>query len=371
MKNICKRTVKSSLKVFSFNPSKIIANSNILTFSKYHNSDNSKNSTNHKNSDGNYNYFNNPSNSEFVSSIKEIKKILINELDYEKQNYNPPLKQDISSFLKSTEFVLYEIPYSPYLTLIKDTPKYNISIHFKAKEPLTISDPLDKTLDKANINDIARLTEIVNHDEINQVEKEDLDAYNIQIKVLNKQQSLNKKKTIKKKTNKSIYDKLKTNNMTIEDLEKELNLDIKNYTNDQEESKQEEVDDGELIKGINNNTHVNMFTKELLNENEYNVGFYFEGNYKFGELVFNHVYVGDDVHGAHREVVENVELIFRRSYVANHWTKLNYQIRNNFMEFLSELGINGEIIEFIEVISQDKDQRLYMKWLDEVNKFLI
>jgi len=40
------------------------------------------------------------------------------------------------------------------------------------------------------------------------------------------------------------------------------------------------------------------------------------------------------------------------------------------MEFLDSLGVNEELASFVEVLSLDKDQRLYLKWLQGVNSFL-
>ena len=41
------------------------------------------------------------------------------------------------------------------------------------------------------------------------------------------------------------------------------------------------------------------------------------------------------------------------------------------MEFLDSLGVNEELASFVEVLSLDKDQRLYLKWLKNVNTFLL
>jgi len=41
------------------------------------------------------------------------------------------------------------------------------------------------------------------------------------------------------------------------------------------------------------------------------------------------------------------------------------------MEFLDSLGVNEELASFVEVLSLDKDQRLYLQWLRDVNQFLL
>jgi len=40
------------------------------------------------------------------------------------------------------------------------------------------------------------------------------------------------------------------------------------------------------------------------------------------------------------------------------------------MDYLDTLGVNEELASFVEVLSLDKDQRLYLKWLQSLNTFL-
>ena len=41
------------------------------------------------------------------------------------------------------------------------------------------------------------------------------------------------------------------------------------------------------------------------------------------------------------------------------------------MKYFDEIGINEETGSFIEVMSFDKDQRLYQNWLKNVKNFLV
>ena len=53
------------------------------------------------------------------------------------------------------------------------------------------------------------------------------------------------------------------------------------------------------------------------------------------------------------------------------FSTLDERIQQSFMEFLGDVGINEETGSFIEVMSFDKDQRLYLNWLKNVKNFLV
>lgn len=57
------------------------------------------------------------------------------------------------------------------------------------------------------------------------------------------------------------------------------------------------------------------------------------------------------------------------SYGGPSFTTLDERLQSEFTEFLNSLGINEELMSFINVLSVDKDQRLYLKWLKNVNNF--
>lgn len=57
-------------------------------------------------------------------------------------------------------------------------------------------------------------------------------------------------------------------------------------------------------------------------------------------------------------------------YTGPEFHTLDERLQTEFVEFLTSLGIGEEVISFITVLSQDKDQRLYAKWLKDVAKFV-
>ena len=57
-------------------------------------------------------------------------------------------------------------------------------------------------------------------------------------------------------------------------------------------------------------------------------------------------------------------------YLGPEFSTLDERLQSNFLEFFESLGINDELINFIQVFSYDKDQRLYQKWLGDVNRFI-
>lgn len=57
-------------------------------------------------------------------------------------------------------------------------------------------------------------------------------------------------------------------------------------------------------------------------------------------------------------------------YIGPEFSTLDERLQGNFIEFFESLGINDELINFIQVFGYDKDQRLYQKWLTDVNRFI-
>lgn len=57
------------------------------------------------------------------------------------------------------------------------------------------------------------------------------------------------------------------------------------------------------------------------------------------------------------------------TYTGPDFNSLDERLQSEFNDFLSSMGINEELAAFINVLAQDKDQRLYKKWLESVNKF--
>ena len=64
---------------------------------------------------------------------------------------------------------------------------------------------------------------------------------------------------------------------------------------------------------------------------------------------------------------------FERSlgeYNGPDFTTLDERIQTSLTEYLEGYGINEHLAAFVECMSLDKDQRLYMKWLDGVRDFV-
>jgi len=85
------------------------------------------------------------------------------------------------------------------------------------------------------------------------------------------------------------------------------------------------------------------------------------------EIAFNNIMVANDMTAAmemHR---------FDRSlneYNGPDFTTLDERIQTSISEYLEGYGINEHLAAFVEVMSLDKDQRLYMKWLGNLKSFV-
>ena len=64
---------------------------------------------------------------------------------------------------------------------------------------------------------------------------------------------------------------------------------------------------------------------------------------------------------------------FERSiqeYNGPDFTTLDERIQTSLTEYLEGYGINEHLAAFVECMSLDKDQRLYMSWLEDVKGFV-
>ena len=57
-------------------------------------------------------------------------------------------------------------------------------------------------------------------------------------------------------------------------------------------------------------------------------------------------------------------------YAGPDFQSLDERVQTGFQEILQSFGINEHLASFVEVMSLDKDQRLYMAWLHNVESFL-
>jgi len=85
------------------------------------------------------------------------------------------------------------------------------------------------------------------------------------------------------------------------------------------------------------------------------------------EISLNNVTVTEDVSAAkakHR---------FERQiagYPGPDFSTLDERIQTSLTEYLSGFGVNEHLAAFIECMSLDKDQRLYMQWLSNLKNFV-
>jgi complement component 1 Q subcomponent-binding protein len=83
---------------------------------------------------------------------------------------------------------------------------------------------------------------------------------------------------------------------------------------------------------------------------------------------FNNVNYQDDVNAAYDSIY--LQQRMGDSYTGPDFNSLDERLQAEFTEFLSSLGVNEDLGSFMQVLSVDKDQRLYLKWLKNVNQFL-
>ena len=85
------------------------------------------------------------------------------------------------------------------------------------------------------------------------------------------------------------------------------------------------------------------------------------------EIAFNNIMCVDnmpEIKKMHR---------FERSmneYNGPDFTTLDERIQTSMTEYLEGFGINEHLAAFVECMSLDKDQRLYMKWLENLKEFI-
>ncbi|KAM3136646.1 hypothetical protein pb186bvf_011282 [Paramecium bursaria] len=58
------------------------------------------------------------------------------------------------------------------------------------------------------------------------------------------------------------------------------------------------------------------------------------------------------------------------SYEGPEFSTLDERLQQNLLEYLKNFGVNEELAAFIEHYSLDKEQRLYMRWLEQLKTFL-
>jgi len=85
------------------------------------------------------------------------------------------------------------------------------------------------------------------------------------------------------------------------------------------------------------------------------------------EIAFNNILVADDM-----DQMKKMQR-FERSlqlYNGPDFTTLDERIQTSLTEYLEGYGINEHLAAFVECMSLDKDQRLYMRWLSSLKNFI-
>ena len=86
------------------------------------------------------------------------------------------------------------------------------------------------------------------------------------------------------------------------------------------------------------------------------------------EINFNSLMVSADVHAEKK--VHRFERQMK-SYAGPDFSTLDERIQTAITEYLEGFGVNEHLAAFVECMSLDKDQRLYMNWLADVKDFVV
>ena len=85
------------------------------------------------------------------------------------------------------------------------------------------------------------------------------------------------------------------------------------------------------------------------------------------EINFNTVQMSSDV--SEQKKLHRLERQIRM-YAGPDFSSLDERIQTALVEYLEGYGINEHLGAFVECMSLDKDQRLYMTWLSDLKNFV-
>lgn len=85
------------------------------------------------------------------------------------------------------------------------------------------------------------------------------------------------------------------------------------------------------------------------------------------EISYNSIQVSDDINK--EKAIHRYERSLR-SYAGPDFSTLDERIQASLSEYLAGYGINEHLAAFVECMSLDKDQRLYMQWLSDLKDFV-
>ena len=85
------------------------------------------------------------------------------------------------------------------------------------------------------------------------------------------------------------------------------------------------------------------------------------------EVNFNSVMASDDIASLKKMHRFDRQM---KSYIGPDFSTLDERIQTSLTEYLEGFGVNEHLCAFVECMSLDKDQRLYMDWLVKLKNFL-
>ena len=85
------------------------------------------------------------------------------------------------------------------------------------------------------------------------------------------------------------------------------------------------------------------------------------------EISYNSVLVSEDI--AAQKALHRFERQIK-GYAGPDFSTLDERIQGSITEYLEGFGINEHLAAFVECMSLDKDQRLYMAWLANLKDFI-
>lgn len=84
------------------------------------------------------------------------------------------------------------------------------------------------------------------------------------------------------------------------------------------------------------------------------------------EINFNNVFMSEDVQAEKQKNRFERQL---KGYAGPDFSTLDERIQTGLTEYLEGYGVNEHLSAFVECMSLDKDQRLYMAWLSNLKEF--
>lgn len=86
-----------------------------------------------------------------------------------------------------------------------------------------------------------------------------------------------------------------------------------------------------------------------------------------GDLQINHCNIISDI-AAHRSM--NPFSHNTNNYKGPEFDTLDETLQSSLFDYIGSFGINQEFAQLVEMQSLDKEQRLYMNWIEEVKNFV-